>query len=109
MVPGRPPRDVQDTKEKGSDNTGSGNVTLVTAGTVIQLPNIPCKRVFIQAFDTNTGVIVVGGIDVKALATDRKGVAYFPSQGNWHNVSNLNLLYIDSTVNGDKISYNFEN
>ncbi len=93
----------------GNSSVGDGTATVVTAGTEVQLPDVDCKRVFIQALDDNAGTIVVGGATVVADQATRRGLALFGSQGEWFNVSNLNLLYIDSTSSGDKISYYYEN
>lgn len=83
----------------------SGTVTIITAGTAVQLPNISCKRVRITAHEGNGGVVLVGDSSVVAALVGRTGIPYFPTQGDWHNVSNLNLLFIDSTASGDKITY----
>lgn len=84
-----------------------GTKTVITAGTRVQLSttSVPCKRVFIQARDNNGGTIVVGAITCVAALATRRGAALFSSQGDWFNVNNLNLLYIDSTNSGDKINF----
>ena len=93
----------------GYDNTGDGTVTVTTAGTRVQLSNVSCKRIFIQAKEDNSGTIVIGGSTVIAAVATRQGLALFATQGQWFYVSNLNLLYIDSTQDGDKIHYYYEN
>ena len=90
---------------QGYGEVGDGIKIVTTAATRVQLDNVTVKKVFIQANDSNTGTLVVGGSTVVAAAGTRRGLALFPGQGDWFQVSNLNLLYIDSTENGDKINY----
>ena len=94
---------------EGNASVGDGTSLVTIAGTKVQLPDVDCKRVFIQALDDNVGTLVIGGVTVVAAVGTRRGMALYPSQGQWFNVSNLNLLYIDSTSNGDTISYYLEN
>lgn len=92
----------------GYDSVGSGTKTVTTAGTAVQLANQSCKRVIIQAHESNTGTIVVGGSSVVAALATRQGFALYPTQSAVFYVSNTNLLYIDSTVDGDKTNYYYE-
>ena len=93
----------------GYDNVGDGTATVTTAGTRVQLANISCKRVFIQAREDNSGTIVVGGLTVVAAVATRRGLALFATQGQWFYVSNTNLLYIESTSSGDIVNFYYEN
>jgi hypothetical protein len=92
----------------GCDTIGDGTTTLVTAGVPVQLPDVACKRAFIVAHESNAGTIVVGASTVVAALSGRRGRSLFASQGDWFNVSNLNLLYIDSTSSGDIIHFYWE-
>ena len=94
----------------GASSVGDGTVTVTTAGTRVQLSatSVPCKKVFIQAHESNTGTIVVGGSTCVAALVGRRGKALFPTQGDTFFVSDLNLLYIDSTVSLDKVNYYYE-
>lgn len=94
---------------EGSDTVGDGSVTVVVAGTRVQFSDQSCKKVFVQAYDGNTGTVVIGGSTVVAAGATRRGKAFFPGQGDWFNVSNLNLLYVDALNAGDKIIYYYEN
>ena len=96
-------------KQPPYSSVGSGTATVTTAGTEVQLTGAICKRVFIQAHESNTGTIVVGDSNVVAALAGRRGKAMFATQGDWFLVNNLNLLYIDSTVSGDIINYYYEN
>lgn len=93
---------------KGYGSIGDGQATVTTAGTRVQMPDVACSRVRIQSHPENTGDIVVGGALVVASSATRRGLALFSSQWEEFYVNNLNLLYIDSTANGDKINYIYE-
>lgn len=99
---------IQALGSTGATSVGDGTATVTTAGTRVQLPSQACKKVIIQTLETNTGIIVVGGSTVVAAAGSRRGVALFATQSQAFEVSNLDLLYIDSTVNGEKINFYFE-
>ena len=96
-------------------NDGKGAVT--TAGTRVRLPNVVCKRAKIicsewngdEANCPNGGIIVVGGSSVVAALATRQGVPLYPTQGEWFNISNLNLLYVDALDDGAKYHYMYEN
>ena len=89
---------------------GTGRTTVTTAGTPVLLnASQACKRVTIGAETDNTGVISVGDSNVDAATAAERGVILFAGSSVTLEVSNLNLLYIDSTVNGDGVSYLFLN
>jgi hypothetical protein len=90
---------------------GEGTTTVTAAGTAVPLSStsVPCKRVWVGAHESNSGVIAVGGAGVVAALATREGTPLYPTQGDWFNVSNLNLLSVDSTQNGDKVNYFYEN
>lgn len=102
----------------GATTVGQNSRTVTTAGTPVQLSasSVPCKRVWIQAYESNgllngaaTVVVCVGNATVVAAAGSRTGRALTPTEGDWFEVSNLNLLYIDATDNLAKVSYHYEN
>ena len=93
---------------KGYGSIGDGQTTVTTAGTRVQMPDVACSRVRIQAHPSNTGEVTVGGANVVADSATRRGLTLFSSQWEEFYVNNLNLLYIDSTQNGDKINYIYE-
>lgn len=94
---------------QGSSAVGDGTATVTTAGTRVQLSSQACKKVIIQAHESNTGTVVIGGATCVANSSGRRGTAIFPTQSQAFNVTNLNLLYIDSTANGDIVHYYYEN
>jgi len=75
---------------------------VTTAGTRVQLPNIPCREVTVIAKDTNTGVIYVGGSDV---ASTKYGVKLKADGSFTFPVANVNQIYIDASVSGEGVSY----
>lgn len=93
----------------GYDSIGDGTAVVASAGTPVQLSAQACKRVWIQSHETNTGVIAVGTSTVDATSGSRRGLTLYATQGQWFNVNNLDLLYIDATVNGESIHYLYEN
>lgn len=87
---------------------GDTTATVTNAGTRVQLSDTTCKRAFVQAHESNTGTIVVGAATCVAALVGRRGLALYPTQGEWFNVSNTNLLYIDSTASSDKVTIYYE-
>lgn len=92
----------------GETSAGDGEGEVATAGTRVQLSNQACTKVIIQAHESNTGTLVIGGATVVAALSGRRGTALFPTQSQAFEVTNLNKLYIDSTVSGDKFNYYYE-
>lgn len=86
-------------------NTGSATVT--TAGTRVQLTTASTvsKRLDVMAKDTNTGIITVGGTAVVAASTGRTGIALTAGQSYTFYVDDVSDVYIDSTVNGEGVSF----
>lgn len=91
-----------------------GTVTVTTAGTRVQLPNVPCKKVLIQCHESNGslsngGSVTIGGSGVVAALVSRRGYTIYPTQSQEFLVTNLNKLYVDSLDNGAKITYIYFN
>ena len=83
--------------------------TVTTAGTREQLATAACKRIVVQALHSNTDFIGVGDANVVAAEATGRGIRLGPGQTMEFFVSNTNLLYIDSVVSGEGISYFYEN
>lgn len=92
----------------GATAIGDGTTTVTTAGIAVQLPTVSCKKIFVQAHESNTGAIVVGSSTVVAASVGRRGIEIFPTQVYPFDISNLNQLWVDSLNNGDKITYVYE-
>lgn len=97
---------VQNT-EQGTTSVGSGAQNVTTAGTRVQLGAQACKWLTIQAKSTNTDGVIIGGSTV--LYSSLNGYVLFPSQSITLKISNLNLIYVDSAVSGEGISYIYGN
>lgn len=87
----------------------SDRKVVTTAGTAVQLPALtgaaPLKGVMVQAETDNTGLIVYGGSTVVAALATRKGVALTAGQSVFLEVDDLQDVYLDTTVNGDGVTY----
>lgn len=92
-----------------ASSVGDGTATVTTAGTAVQLSAQACRKVIIQAHENNTGAIAIGGSTVVAALVGRRGTILYPTQTVELAVANLNLIYVDSISNGDKINYTYEN
>jgi len=92
-----------------AETVGDGTATVTTAGTRVQLSTQACKRVLIQAHESNAGALTVGGSTVVGALSGRRGVTLYPTQSQLFEVTNLNKLYIDSVDNGAKINYTYFN
>jgi hypothetical protein len=79
-----------------------GQTNVTTAGTRVQLSNLALlSGVTIKAKSTNTGVIYLGDSGV----TSSNGHRLLASESVFIEIDNVNRLYIDSSVNGEGISY----
>lgn len=90
------------TKLTGSNALQGKLKNVTTAGTRVQLDDIPCREVTVIARKGNTGSIYVGGSDVSSTAF---GVELTKDQAFTFIVSNANLIYIDASVSGEGVSY----
>ncbi len=86
----------------GSSINVSNVATVTTAGTRVQLPDIPCREITIIAKRLNTGYIFVGGSNVSSTVY---GVELAAKESFTFVVANANLIYIDASVSGEGISY----
>lgn len=83
----------------------AGRQTVTTAGTAVQFSAQACKVVAITAETDNTGVIVIGDSAVVAAIATRKGTPLAAGDTAICAVSNMNVLYFDSTVSGDGVTW----
>lgn len=92
-----------DTQLTGSTVPITGAVqNVTTAGTRVQLPNIPCSEITIIAKRTNSGYVYAGGSDVSSIVY---GVELSAKESYTFAVANANQIYIDTSVSGEGISY----
>lgn len=79
-----------------------GRQMVSTAGTAVQLASSQSiKWVIIKALSTNDSVIFVGGSDVSA----ENGYILSPGEAIGLDIDNLSKVYIDSSTDGDGVSY----
>lgn len=87
----------------------SNRKTVTTAGTAVTLvaSTTACSLIDITALSTNTGIICVGNSAVVAASGTRKGVALAPGDTYSLAIDDVVKIYIDSTVNGEGVSFNY--
>lgn len=87
---------------------GHGVKTVTTAGTDEALAgSTACKKVVIQAQTDNTGVIAVGATGVDATIATGTGIILYPGDVYELEIDNLADVFIDSSVNGEGVRYNY--
>ena len=114
-VPGNPSMtDSEFRKEFRKSTRGSGIVSgakaVSSAGTAERLvdASTPCFCVDIGADTGNTGYVVVGGSDVVAAEDSQKGCMLFAGNPMTRiYIDDVYKLYADSTVNGDRVIFNY--
>lgn len=100
--------DTLTTVKTGTDNLiagttiYNGQTTVAAAGTqVVLASSTTVKWVILKAKATNTGNIFVGDSNVDSST----GYILTPGEAIGLDINNLNLVYIDSAVNGEGVSY----
>lgn len=98
-------------KNSSYNKMGDGTKAVVSAGTAVALvaTSTPCREVTIQAGIENTDTVVVGASTVVATSALRRGVGLEAGQSVTLRVTDLNLLYLDSLVNGESVSFVYFN
>lgn len=85
---------------------GAGRKVVASAGTAEALgASTTIKEVLVTAETNNTGMIAVGGSGVIAAEATREGTPLFPGDSVIIQIDDLAEVYIDSTVNGDGVTY----
>lgn len=87
----------------------SDRKTVTTAGTRVQFQSVSteCRKVDITAELDNTGTVVVGGAGVVAALATRMGTPLAAGDSLTVYITDLSLLYLDATVSGDGVTYNY--
>lgn len=88
---------------------GNGRKVVAAAGTAecLVAASTPCKRILMMAETDNTGVIVFGGSTVIAAQATRSGVPLNAGDSVVIVTNDLNKVYLDTTVNGDGVTYTY--
>lgn len=89
-------------------SNGDARLVTVSAGTAVQFPSNTCIRVYVQGLIDNTKAVAVGSSTVVAADATQRGILIFPSQSQVFQVNNTNLLYVDSQVSAEGITFYFE-
>ena len=80
----------------------SGQVTVTTPGTSVQGGTVTLTNgVFVKALKGNTGLMYIG----YATGDNRTGFELSSDQLIWVNVTNLNQLWFDASVGGEKVCW----
>lgn len=79
----------------------TGATTVTTAGTAVQLPAGAALSVTVRALSTNAGTIYIGPVGV----TTATGFPLSAGDALSMDIANLNLLYANADVSGDKVRY----
>ena len=92
---------VVTTSEVLPTSVSNARVTVPTAGTRVQLATFSCKAVVVKALPSNTGVIYVGN----ATVSSANGFVLSANESISLDIDNVNHIYIDSSVNGEGVSW----
>lgn len=92
---------------QADDNLFGGNKNVTTAGTAVPLVSVstPTTGIIIQAKRGNTGRIYVGGPAIKN--DDTIGTYLSAGDSMYLSTPNLNLLYLNSSVDGEGATYSY--
>jgi hypothetical protein len=114
-------RRIKDTGEQyvivaGSETTATsalsptdGRKVVTTAGTAVAIAatSTPVTSIAITAETDNTGTIVVGSSTVVAALATRRGIPLAAGDSTILENVDLSEVYLDSTVNGDGVTYTY--
>ena len=82
---------------------GHGSITAFAQNvtdSAVQMGSRPCKHADIMATIANTGIVYIGGLGVSATT----GIALYPGDVYSVDITDTNILYVISTVDGDDIN-----
>jgi len=84
-----------------------GQITVSTAGTAVQGPNVtigPGKELCVTYHPGNAGDIYIGNSSTSATSTDGI-ILNAVGQSIWLKISNVNLIWVNASVSGDKVMW----
>ena len=94
----------------GLSTISDGRKVVASAGSRVTLASSTiAKLVIITAETDNTGLIVVGGSTVVAALATRQGIPLNAGDSVTLEIANLADVYLDTTVNGDGVTYLYLN
>lgn len=83
----------------------SGQTTVTTAGTEVLLSSSqPCNSVVIKALTSNTGIMYIGNDGANAVSSST-GFPLNKDEQIVVAIKNLNQIYVDASVNGEKVAW----
>lgn len=87
----------------------NGTKSVAASGTAEQLvgSSTPCKKIILQALDTNTGYIWYGGSSIDKTA--KNGAYLFPGSSVTIEIDDVNKVYIDADVSAESVSFTYFN
>jgi len=88
---------------------GKRDVRYAGTATVLSDTPITCKRITITARYSNLGIIAAGDTSVSATVLSVRGVTLYAGDSYTVDISNLNKIYLDSTVENEGVSYTYYN
>ena len=90
----------------GVTGGADGVTTDDTSGTVLG-GDVNCKKIDIQAQTDNTGVVAVGFTGVDATVATGTGILLYAGDIYSLEINNLNLIYIESSINTDGVRFTY--
>ena len=96
----------------GPQSNDDGHTFVPTPGTAVQVAAHSCRFMIITADQLNTDVVVIGGPNVVAGASDdtgriRKGIPLFPNQQVTIPCDNTDQIWVDAVAATDGINWSY--
>lgn len=83
----------------------SGQVTVSTAGTAVQMTDVRGEIFAIAALPSNTGTVYVGSDSTNLDVASTTGYPLAAGQSVSVACDNLSEIWVDSATNGDKVAW----
>jgi len=101
-------KDTDFSGDSPASAAGNGRKVVASAGTAEALAaTTAIKSVVITAETDNTGIVVVGGSGVVASLSTREGTPLNAGDSISIDIDDLAEVYLDSTVNGEGVTYTY--
>ena len=88
----------------------TGTTTVAASGTAVRVTSTstPIAGVWVAGDIGNSSVMVVGDSSVVGTSGSQRGIIIGPAESSiFIPINNLNLLYVDSASNGDKLIWTY--
>ena len=89
---------------------GTGLKAVTTSGSPLAMvaTSVPCAFVCVQALETNTHNVLIGGpASTDVAASTHKGIELEPGKTFVFPATNLQGIYVDCVTNGEGVSYTY--